>query len=417
MAIFDEIPEMEDELIELTGDMSQRNIANHLSAKYDTDVTKSMVYKRQVKLKLNRQGRPKTTDELVAEKKKHFQEEMSKNELEQLFLEKTKTEMVIDAIKESIIPIPAPKINTAKMKAVTTDEEVAVLDLSDLHAGKVTKSYNSEVFVKRLETLKNNVALIVNILRKSYPIRKLVILCKGDIVDNHAIYKTHAWHIDQHVMNQIFSLCVPALTDFISAMSGHFEQVEVVCVPGNHGRAGKFQPEELNFDTILYEVLKLATQNLHNVRWEITWDWYIIKEIMGWKFLVTHGSQIKMWLNIPIYGETQKGMRWQGSMKTSKTEIQSELTKIIKDSSISDKEKIKNIMVATSDWDYLSLAHFHFPHRIRWTNFEILCNGTFVTDDDFSLRDLGFNSEAKQILQGVHPKRGLTWYYKVDLEN
>ena len=376
-------PEMEKEIAELTGQMSQAEIAAYLTEKYGEEVTKSMVNKAQKRLGVKSQQN-KSTAQLIQEEKKRIQTEMTKKELEQLLAERSKLEIVIDSIKEAIVPFEPEPINLQLSKRSKADEEVAVLLLSDLHIGKKTKSYNSDVFVRRLRELTKHLGIVINILRQTYPIRKLIILGLGDFVDHVSIYRTQAWHVDQHTMNQIYRVGIPELCTFMQAMSNFFKEVEFDGVRGNHGRAGKYLPEELNYDLILYETLRLACQNLKNVKFEISWDWYTIKEIMGHKFLLTHGDVIRSWLNIPFYGETQKGMRWQGALN--------------------------------EEWDYLVLGHWHTIHRLTWNNFEIIGNGCFVTDDDYPTQILGLKSENRQLLFGIHPIEKITWEYKLRLE-
>ncbi len=94
-----------------------------------------------------------------------------------------------------------------------------------------------------------------------------------------------------------------------------------------------------------------------------------------------HGHQIRTWLNIPFYGMIQKGMRWQGSIK--------------------------------GKWDYMSVGHFHTPLNFVWNNFEVIGNGTMVSDDDYPQRELGLSSEEVQIIFMVHPRKGVINYNKI----
>lgn len=401
----------------MSADLSQAKIAKALSAEFGLVITKSAVAKRQIKLGLNgvrdsKPGPDNTTQKLVEKQKERMRQEIAKRELEQLLKDKSKLEIVIDSIKEAIVPFAPEKIDLRLEKHKSTDEEVAVLMLSDLHIGKKTKSYNSEVFAERLRKLQSHIAKVINILRQIYPIKKLVIFGLGDFVDHVAIYKTHAWHVDQHTMNQIYRTGVPELCTFLQAMSNLFRQVEFVAVRGNHSRSGKFTPEELNFDLVLYETLQLACQNIKNLVFTIDWDWYHIHEIMGWKFMLTHGDVIRMYFQIPYYNQTQKAMRWQGSITGDPT---SQLEEILTDDKMPLGKRIEAVQRTTSAFHYLLMGHFHTCSRYTWNNVELITNGCFSTDDDFATQVLGLKSETKQIFFGVHPKEGITWDYKLRL--
>jgi len=385
VSVFDEYEGVEERLIELANDLSQGKIAKTLSTEFGLKITKSAVATRQKKLGLegkNSKHGPDTTEKMVEKHKERMQQQTTKRELEQLLKDKSRVELVVDSIQEAIVPFKPEKINLQLAKHPKTDEETAVLVLSDLHIGKKTPSYSSEVFVERLRELEKHIGIVVNLLRKTYPIKKLVIFGLGDFVDGDSIFPTQAWKVDQGTMNQIYQVGVPALCTFFQSMSNLFKEVKFIGVRGNHGRAGKFQSEELNFDLILYETLKLACQNLKNLEFEIPWDWYTIVEVMGRKFFLTHGSVIRMWMNLPIYGQTQKGMRWQGSI---------------------------------GHFDYMMLGHFHTCIHYTWNDFEVFGNGCFPTDDDFATQVLGLRSETRQLFFGVHPREGITWNYKLRL--
>jgi hypothetical protein len=103
---------------------------------------------------------------------------------------------------------------------------------------------------------------------------------------------------------------------------------------------------------------------------------------MGKRFLISHGDCIPRYLNIPIYGITQRAMRWQGSL---------------------------------GEFDYLCLGHFHTPIRMDWNQVEVIVNGCFVSEDMWVLKVIGMSTAPAQVFFGVHKNKGITWYYKVKL--
>lgn len=128
-------------------------------------------------------------------------------------------------------PIKEPKIYKPKKGK---GEEVAILVLSDCHIGKKTKTYNPTVFSQRLDNLKEAMMSIISGLRNIRPIKKLVIVMNGDILDSEAIFPTQG--IDSiaiPIIDQVFKIGVPKLTEFLYFCLANFEEVELYCTPGN----------------------------------------------------------------------------------------------------------------------------------------------------------------------------------------
>lgn len=132
-----------------------------------------------------------------------------------------------------------------------------------------------------------------------------------------------------------------------------------------------------------YQFLAYAFRNSEHVVFHLTDNFYQITEVEGWKFLITHGDQIKMHLNLPWYSLTTKAMRWLGSI---------------------------------GDFNFMVVGHFHVFSHIHWNNIEILTNGTFVTDDEWVKKVLGLSGSCCQILTSVHPRRGLAFVRAIQLD-
>ena len=302
--------------------------------------------------------------------------------VQQEIKEKSRTELIIDSVKEAIVPIKFYDNITYKFIGKAKEEEEAVLVLSDVHVGKVTKSYNPEVFKERLKKVNTGMLRIIELLRNGYKIDTLNIILGGDIVDGEGIYPTQAMSIDQGALKQVFQTGVPEFSNMFVNLLKYFKKIRIHCVRGNHGRCGRFADETSNWDIALYEACKIATQNYKNIEWNISYSWENIFKIYDWKFLLVHGHQIKMAMNVPHYGITSKGMRWQGSM---------------------------------GHFDYLILGHFHVAQYCEWNEWEYMMNGTFSTDDEFSQEVIGLMGSSKQLFFGMHPRKGITWRYKINL--
>jgi len=301
------------------------------------------------------------------------------------------TTQIVDVVHNAVEAAPSVVVPKIKIYGESAHDEVAVLLLSDVHIGKRTLSYNPKVFVKRLGILRDAMMSIVTAQRSIRPIRKLVILWGGDIVDAEAVYPSQAVdHISIPIIDQLFAVGVPELTGFLLFCLEQFEEVECYCVRGNHGRqnAAKWSSSKsTNWDFVLYRALEAATREQERLKWNInTKDWKTMFRIMGKGFLLTHGDMIRRYYNLPWYGMTRQAMRWQNAYQT--------------------KMKLR----------YFCFGHFHSASFLRFNNCVIIVNGSFVSDDSFAEEYIGVASVPEQQLFGMHPKHGISWRYTLSLK-
>ena len=300
---------------------------------------------------------------------------------------------IVHVVKDSIETVPPIVVPTLPdVRAGVKYDETAVLLLTDLHIGKRTKTYGVNRFRKRLGTLREAMMNIINAQRSVRPIKKLVIAWGGDIADAESIYPGQSVeHIEIPVLDQIFTVGVPELTGFLLFCLENFEQVENHCVRGNHGRqvgqAKWTASKSTNWDFVLYKALEATTRNQERLHWNIaTKDWKTMFKVEGEGFMLTHGAQIRRYYNLPFYGMTRQAMRWCNAYRRR-----------------------------------FKLTHFLFGHfhsictGLRFNDVVIYVNGSFVTDDTFAEEYIGVTSHAEQLLLGVHPKKGVSWRYALNL--
>jgi len=264
------------------------------------------------------------------------------------------------------------------------DPETMVLLRSDWHPGIITPSYNLDEFHRRVELLTEKLVLFRDIISETIPIEKLVLIDLGDMVSGQEIYPGQAWESEKHVLEQIYHEASPAIIKQNMTFLEYFPRVEEHSIPGNHGRTGKYVPSEANFDNVLAQDIYRRFENVKRFSMEIEWDWWKYVDIYGHRLLALHGNQIRSWLNIPWYGITQKGMKWQGSMPRG-------------------------------PWHCLVCGHFHVPFMMPFNNFRIICNGSLVSDDEFALREMGMSSTPAQQFFMVHPDHIKTLGTEIDL--
>ena len=182
---------------------------------------------------INKQIKKLENDDLKSERqqlKTKRLESRIKSQIKKLDL----TNRIVSVVAEAIGDIDEISIPAKYESKDKHSEEIAVLLMSDVHIGKKTKSYNSEALKKRMEILKKSMMSVITGLRTIRPIDKLVMVFNGDFIDNESLYKTQAIEgIEVTVIDQIFSLGVPILTEFILYCLANFEEVEIRATSGN----------------------------------------------------------------------------------------------------------------------------------------------------------------------------------------
>lgn len=291
-------------------------------------------------------------------------------------------------VEAGIASIPRKRFPRVTITDGVGDEEIAVLVISDLQIGHKTPTTNMKIIAKRAELMAERALKIIEIQRRAHPIKELKIFLLGDCIQSEDIgFKVSLNELDATLMEQIFNGAVPILETLLLRLAPYFPRgIDVHTVSGNHGRLDRFHSETTNWDTIIYKLLEARLLQYPEIRWHIEGEkFYQVVCILKWSFLLVHGDQIPMYMNIPWYGITMRAMRWSGSIR--------------------------------QHFKYMVLGHFHVASETEWNDKEIFVNGCFVTDDQWVLKGLGLQSTAKQWAFGVHPRKGVTWRYKIMLEH
>lgn len=191
-------------------------------------------------------------------------------------------------------------------------------------------------------------------------------------------------HLEDVLAVQLFHHCIPALMAFFAEMLQIFAEVRVWCVRGNHGSMGRFTAAETtNFDDVAYYFLQMFFRDNPRIKFNIADKFYNEAVVLGKKFVLVHGDKIPSTWSIPFYGITTRSMRWQGSI---------------------------------GDYEYLCLGHFHTYNMLEVSNRTVFMNGTFLSDDEWTIKTLGWTSSVCQMLLGVHPKRGVSFVRRIALD-
>lgn len=293
-------------------------------------------------------------------------------------------ESMLDKRIRAVPRIEVPKIEVGNGPG---DEEVQIVLFSDLQTGLKFPGFSARILQNRVHRLARRVGKITAIHRTAYPIRRLAVFALGDMVHNDRIGRVISLdELEKVVMDQVYEVAVPCFTEFLLAMRQVFSEIDVYTVDGNHGSLGKFAAVKTNWDNIVYRTTALGLREYPEIRWHIETEKFWQKvQIWKWTFLLVHGDAIPMHLTLPWYGLTTRAMRWQGSLPGKK-------------------------------FRYMCLGHFHTASSVDWNEMEIFVNGSFVTSNQWVLKKLGLASSTIQWTMGCHPRKGVSWRYKLRLD-
>lgn len=303
-------------------------------------------------------------------------------------------DLVRRCIEESVTPLKAiePKFSCKPGHGI--DEEIMIFNISDIQGGQFVFGYDTgglehyswDVFCERVERYKHGVNRFVNdILRKSYPIRRALVIINGDVVEGENIYPLQWSRIDMAAMQQVAAVG-GKLVEILAYIASIFDYVEVLCVYGNHGGV---KETRINLDWFVYALIEQAFRAQPHVDVFVSdshfmafWlgpkakvvehlDWSDIPNTV-WNYNVLHGDNIPRYLSLPYYGLERVELRYM------------KMTGII--------------------YDGTFVAHHHRAAAIE----DKYINGSWVAGNEFSVRVMQGVSQPTQKWFLWHPKQGIT---------
>lgn len=229
-------------------------------------------------------------------------------------------EAVYQAAKDAAVVLGnPPAVPKPKVDRRTRKPEVALLHVSDLHFGKATPSFNSEVAAERLKLLSEKVLQITEIERADHPVREVAVLLGGDLAENLGIFPGQIYEVDSSTFAQVFA-AVGALERLFRHLLSSFEHVSVDEVWGNHGRIGRKgdNPRGDNIDRFVGAILRNKLKEFEDSG-RLTWrgpcgGWYGIVEIGEYRALLAHGDQIKSFGGTPAFAILKKCNSWSSGV-------------------------------------------------------------------------------------------------------
>jgi hypothetical protein len=287
---------------------------------------------------------------------------------------------------EPIPPMPAPEFDE------DTSSETLLMLLSDWHAFEEVKSdrvmgfneFNGPILCERVRRLLLTQLSIKDRLERGggWSIRRAEVACNGDFVSG-TIHELERHSDASNVVHAVFATG-ELLAAYLRDMAPHFDEINVRCTSGNHGRlpdARRMQQKDptRNWDTVIYLFAMSALRDVPNVRFHIPDSYFVRYEIERWSFLQFHGHDIKSWNAIPYYGIDRFG-RNMNALHNSRS------------------ERI----------DYFLVSHFHSLGGVPSSGGETFVNGSVIGGTEFSVGALGKCDRPAQWMFLVHQDHGIT---------
>jgi len=380
-------------------------IANELGRSYDSVKGKLKFLRRQGRNIPNFQAFLKMSaydvKGLLLEEKENIIERENKKVLKSL-LKEGSTQAYFLELLEGIIPKyefkPPPYYirKAEKKKGKDLDEEDIVLLISDIHGGMLVDKrsmggigeYNKEIFLLRYENLKKGVQRILDIEARNRPVKRIWIFYLGDMVEGHNIFSGQPYHLDMHATESLVYLS-KLFAEFEIYLSHLVPEVWTVEVVGNHGvpggkKAGDL-PITMSFDWLFYKFKEIETKNYSNIVHKISETWYQLVEVQNHYFFLLHGEDIRSYLRVPYYGIDRAYGNYLDLLKVPFT--------------------------------YFILGHFHASAIIPGSGYsEKIINGCWPGGSSL-VKKIQVASLPEQWIFGVHPRQGITFRYKLKLQN
>jgi hypothetical protein len=281
------------------------------------------------------------------------------------------------------------------------DEEDVVVVIGDAHVGSLIRKeeigglgeYNKDIFVEEIKNLEDDVVRICEIEGRNRPIGNLCLMYLGDIVEGHDIFNGQPYHLDMNAAESVvfaadaFSRLEISLRNRVNA-----KRIRTVEVVGNHGvpggRKGGALPTKLSWDWLFYIMKDKIMKNyvddgtIHHL---IAETWFQLVDVKGHLFLLLHGDDIPNYLSIPYYGIDRAAMSYMQMLEVP--------------------------------YHSMIVGHFHASATTPLTSGEKIINGCWPGVSMYAAKKIRARSFPEQWIFGVHPRRGITFRYKLQLRS
>jgi len=232
---------------------------------------------------------------------------LNSKDLKKLVDQSLSREDIVDAIKGSakelnklVTPkaVKLPKFKKGK-KGMTLE-----LLISDVHVGKLTRTFNNEVLKRRLKQISDTTIKEMQRAAEHYKIDKIILAFLGDMIESATMHGTESSkgcefgnsRQVQECLTHCFQLIVVPVAHAAAKLGA---EIECIGVTGNHDRTEVHrtynQPGAENVTWIIYKTMEefCKVAGLKNISWKIPEEPYQLVDIYGEKVLYEHYDNAK----------------------------------------------------------------------------------------------------------------------------
>ena len=304
---------------------------------------------------------------------------------------------VIDAVARQMAKIKAPQINykAPTRKKVATPVGL-VVHATDWHNGAVVEKSETEGFNQfspdilqdRIYNWADDLLRWTTLHRSGYEVQDCYVLVTSDMVSGGLHYELTVTDAYPAPVQAVES--GKLLAGFVSKLSPHFRHVYVHYIGiDNHGRlTKKLQHNEGGYNTWNYVVSSIAEEMLKEHK-NVEWNYYPselqVVDVLGRRYLLTHGHNVTGWAGFPYYG----------------------IERVV------GKEATRRMQTGIGHFDKMVLGHWHAP--LEHPNF--LIGGSAQGTSSYDHAN-GRHSPPIQCSWFVHPRHNefdrTNWVLKED---
>jgi len=271
---------------------------------------------------------------------------------------------------------------------VQSKGDTLMIQFTDWHIGKEIKNeageivFNEEIARSRLSILINQcLNLLDNHISKGVPIKDVVIMFTGDLLDGMGIFASQESQSEMAPPFQVILAC-EIIQGFVLSLLKRKLRIRIKGVKGNHGEIrenGKSKDPNANWDLMLYLILEFWIKTMLKnplVTIDYTETDYMNFEVNGWKYHIRHIG--------PKQTETPSG-----------------------------KAKILG-WAKTHQFNAIAYGHFHHWAVGDRSLVTVFRGGSLTGLDDLSEK-MAEESSPAQLIWGCNNKRVMSFIYAVDL--
>lgn len=299
---------------------------------------------------------------------------LNSKDLKKILEEWENREDILDAVKGAAKEVAKISAKPLKLPRPGKGKKGMTLELliSDVHVGKLTKTFNHEILKRRLKQVADTTIKEMQRAAEHYKIDRVILAFIGDLIESatmHGVESSQGCEFGnsrqiQECITQMFHLLYAPI---VLAAKQLGAEVDAVGVAGNHDRTQEHRTfnnvGEENVTWIIYKTMeefgKLA--KLDNVKWHIPVEPYQYLEIYGEGVVYEHYDNVK---------GTNKAVGIEGLMSKRINQLKKSVT-------------------------FIRGGHFHEPMETGIG--KIVINGNVPGNDGFSTT-LGFDCEPSQTL-------------------